>query len=221
MKNVKRIISFILVTAMLLGVAIIPSYAADDQPVESEPIVARMYIGHRQHVDSTSGHTWIYIENLTKGSINVGAVTLPKGKGVAIGTYGTTVEDGPGLYYNVESWRYRNLTAEDYIGLSKDLTASDLQKVSDKIVNCNYWSYVLNCAYTAIKIWNTVPGQKLIYLYFPMLTKWQIAMKGDNTGFTMVDPARDEIFKQIDNGDSVIAMPTSPDVVSEPVLGEE
>ena len=65
MKNVKRIISFILVTAMLLGVAIIPSYAADDQPVESEPIVARMYIGHRQHVDSTSGHTWIYIENLT------------------------------------------------------------------------------------------------------------------------------------------------------------
>ena len=54
-----------------------------------------------------------------------------------------------------------------------------------------------------------------------MLTKWQIAMKGDNTGFTMVDPARDEIFKQIDNGDSVVAMPTSPDVVGEPIRGEE
>lgn len=218
MKNVKRFFAAFLAITMLLGIAIMPVSAADAKPAEDEePVyVAKMYIAHRSRDYNTNGHTWIYIENLTNGSIQVGAVIVPKGKGVSVGTYGTTIADGAGLYYNVEAWRYRNVDPIDWIHISKDLTEADLEKVSNKIVNTNKWSYILNCAYAAIRIWNTVPGDKLVYLYFPTLTQFQISIsRNRGNGFKMINPPLKDVYKQIDNGDTVTTVNTDPTIIEE------
>lgn len=218
MKNVKRFFAAFLALTMLFSIAIMPVSAADAKSAEAEePVyVAKMYIAHRSRDYNTNGHTWIYIENLTNGSIQVGAVAVPKGKGVSIGSYGTTIADGAGLYYNVEAWRYRNVDPIDWIHLSKDLTEEDLAKVSNKIVNTNKWSYFLNCAYAAVRIWNAAPGIRLVYLYFPTLMQWQIAVRRDHgNGFQMIKPPLKDVYKQIDNGDTVTTVNTDPTIIEE------
>ncbi len=218
MKTFKRILAAVLAVAMLLGVAAMPASAVSAKPDDAEEkvYVARMYIAHRSRDYNTNGHTWIYIENLTDSGIQVGAVVVPKGKGVSVGSYGTTIADGAGLYYNVEAWRYRNVDPIDWIHISKDLTEEDLVKVSNKIVNTNTWSYILNCAYAAIRIWNTVPGNKLVFLYFPTLTQFQISICRDRgNGFKMVNPPLKDVYKQIDNGDTVTTVNTDPTILDE------
>ena len=220
MKNFKRVLAVMLALVMVMSiglVGLVSSNAASATADEDEPIVARMYLGHKPRNNNTSGHTWIYIENLTNGTLRIGACDLPKGLGVSIGTYGTTVADGKGLYYNVEAWRYRNVDPSTYVHLSKDLTQAQLDKVNNKIVNSNHWSYIFNCAYTSIKIWNTIPGQTVIYLFFPPLTHWQITMNPNHgNGFPMTKPTLQQIFKQIDNQDGTVTTKvTDPSVINE------
>ncbi len=227
MKNLKRIISLLLTAAMLFGISIIAS-AEDEGTTEGTEIIARMYLGHKP----SSDHTWIYIENLSDTPIQVGAYPfmIKKGEGVTVGTYGTTVEDGPGLYYNFEAWRYRNLKPEQnsdhiIIYLSKDITADDLVKVNNMIVNSNRWSKILNCAYTALRIWNKIPGQKIYYLYFPTLIELQLKLKGAVNNMEgdlkMIVPTLDQTFKQIDLGDSVTTQLSNPNPTAAPSNGDE
>lgn len=228
MKNLKRIICLLLVFSIAFGTAVIAS-AADTSTTDDNAIVARMYLCHKASTD----HTWIYIENLSDKPIQVGAypAMIKKGEGVSVGTYGTTVEDGPGLYYNFEAWRYRNLDPindKDHVFtyLTKDITAADLEKVNNMIVNSNRWSKILNCAYTALRIWNKIPGKKVTYLYFPFLIELQIAMKSGvttnkETGFKMITPTLNQTFKQIDLGDSVTTALSNPVPIAEPSNGDE
>jgi len=227
MKKVQRIIALLLTAAILFGTGIIAS-AADEGTANNTEVVARMYLCHKASTD----HTWIYIENLSSKSIQVGAYPymVPKGSGVSVGTYGTTVEDGPGLYYNFEAWRYRNLDPinnpdHKFVYLYKDLTAEDLVKVNNMIVNSNRWSKILNCAYTALRIWNKIPGQKVIYLYFPFLIELQLAFKGAvnniDGDLKMIVPTREQTFKQIDLGDSVTTQLSEPTPIAEPSNGDE
>lgn len=200
---------------MLAGVFMFSVSAKTFEVEEEEPIVARMHISHfpRNH-DGFQGHSWIYIENLTNKTLEIGAgYKLAKGKGVSIGSYGTSVPK-PGVYYNVEAWRYQK--GGEYItvsrSLSKELTQSDLNAVNKAIKSCNHWSYLFNCGYTAIKIWNSVPGEHLIYLFAPFLTQMQIlASKNDTTGFPMTIPKwQTECFFQVKDGNNVYLEPADP-----------
>ena len=227
MKKIKRIIAILLTATILFGTCIIAS-AADEGTANNTEVVARMYLCHKASTD----HTWIYIENLSSKSIQVGAYPymVPKGSGVSVGTYGTTVEDGPGLYYNFEAWRYRYLDPVNnpdhkFVYLYKDLTADDLVKVNNMIVNSNRWSKILNCAYTALRIWNKIPGQKVIYLYFPFLIELQLAFKGAinniDGDLKMIVPTLNQTYKQIDLGDSVTTQLCNPTPIGEPSNGDE
>ncbi|MBR3802372.1 MAG: hypothetical protein IKK37_02865 [Clostridia bacterium] len=227
MKKIKRIIAILLTATILFGTCIIAS-AADEGTANNTEVVARMYLCHKASTD----HTWIYIENLSSKSIQVGAYPymVPKGSGVSVGTYGTTVEDGPGLYYNFEAWRYRYLDPVNnpdhkFVYLYKDLTADDLVKVNNMIVNSNRWSKILNCAYTALRIWNKIPGQKVIYLYFPFLIELQLAFKGAinniDGDLKMIVPTLNQTYKQIDLGDSVTTQLSNPTPIGEPSNGDE
>ena len=215
MKNLKKIVAILLAAAMLAGVFMFTSSASETDVGEdvetAEPVVARMYFGHLTRNHNMEGHTWIYIENLTDGPITVGAYTLPKGEGVSVGTYGESVKNGPGLYYNVEAWRYKNdnVYLPISISLNKDLTQSDLDAVNKTILKSNHWSKLFNCAYTAIKIWNTTPGDHMIYLFFPILTQMQVlASKNDGGGFSMTKYAKWEgkCFFQVRNSDGTITL---------------
>lgn len=231
MKNVKRIIALLLTAAILFGTGIIASAAdtgADAGTAPGNEIIARMYLGHKP----SSDHTWIYIENLSNTPIQVGAYPylITKGTGISVGTYGTTVEDGPGLYYNFETWRYRNLKPNEnpdheIIYIYKDITADDLVKINNMIVNSNRWSKILNCAYTALRIWNKIPGQKIYYLYFPLLIELQLALKGATNNIDgdlkMTVPTLKQTYKQIDLGDSVTTQLSNPNPTAPPSNGDE
>lgn len=227
MKKIKRIIAILLTATILFGTCIIAS-ATDEGTANNTEVVARMYLCHKASTD----HTWIYIENLSSKSIQVGAYPymVPKGSSVSVGTYGTTVEDGPGLYYNFEAWRYRYLDPVNnpdhkFVYLYKDLTADDLVKVNNMIVNSNRWSKILNCAYTALRIWNKIPGQKVTYLYFPFLIELQLAFKGAinniDGDLKMIVPTLNQTYKQIDLGDSVTTQLSNPTPIGEPSNGDE
>lgn len=210
MKNLKRILSVLLALVVLIGTLVIPVAAGDS---ESEKIVARIYIAHKERYLNMSGHTWIYIENLSDHELTVGAYPLKKGKGVSIGTYGYQISNGRGLYYNVEAYRYRNDDEDDSIYVSKDLTQSQFDKVSKKIRRSGTWDYTLNCAYSAIGIWNASFGKPMVYLLFPTLHQLQILMKPScQKGLKMQAPKSDEVFKQIGRGDDAYIVPADPKV---------
>ena len=111
------------------------------------------------------------------------------------------------------------------VKFDKDLTADDLVKVNNMIVNSNRWSKILNCAYTALRIWNKIPGQKVTYLYFPFLIELQLTFKGATKNIDgdlkMIVPTTNQTFKQIDLGDSVTTQLSNPTPIGEPSNGDE
>lgn len=210
MKNLKRIFAVLLSIIIIAGSLVIPVAAGDS---ESEAIVARIYIAHKARYLNFSGHTWIYIENLSDHELTVGAYPLKKGKGVSIGTYGYQISSGRGLYYNVEAYRYRNDDADDSIYVSKDLTQSQFDKVSKKIRRSGTWDYTLNCAFGAIRIWNASFGKPMVYVLIPPLHQLQILMKPSHQkGLKMQEPKTNEVFKQVGRGDKATIVPADPKV---------
>ncbi|MBQ8026860.1 MAG: hypothetical protein IJ261_01940 [Clostridia bacterium] len=212
MKNIKKIVALLLAISILAGAFVFSASANTQTETEEEVIVARMYIGHRARDNNLSGHTWIYIENLTDHELVVGVYKLAPGKGVSVGTYGTSVKNGPGVYYNVEAWRYRNYTPEGCIASSKDLTQENFDIVSKKIRSTNTWSYFLNCGYFALKVWNSVPGNSLLYLIWPTMTHIQLLATPDHFyGFDMTVPTTEQCYRMIGTGSDAtleIADPT-------------
>ena len=213
MKNLKKILALLIAVITLVGGFVIPTAAkaeVNDDVVEEE-IVAIMYLGHKPRNNNMSGHTWIYIENLTNHDIQVGAYTVKKGKGVSTGTYGTQINDGKGLYYNVEAWRYKNSDPASYIYLSKELTQSQLEKVSSRILMAGTWSYLLNCGYYALGIWNCIPGKTIMYMVWPFLTQVQMLSFSEcSTGFQMIKPKKSDCFKQIGTGNQAYLIEVDP-----------
>ena len=213
MKKFTKVMSVFLTLVMLLGVFAFPA-SAQERASDEDEIVAIMYVGHNERYMNLSGHTWIYIENLTNHDITVGAYTVKKGKGVSVGTFGTSIEAGRGLYYNVEAWRYRNIPITEYIHLSKELTAEDLAKVSKRILKGGTWSYFINCAYFAFSAWNAAPGKPLVYVLFPTLHQLQILMyPSHGNGFKMYTPSKEEVFKQIGRGDNATLVQADPTII--------
>ena len=205
MKNLKRLAAVLLALIVLVSTLVIPVAAGDTAEKE---IIARMYIGHKERYMNLSGHTWIYIENLSDHELTVGAYPLQKGKGVSIGTFGYAIANGKGLYYNVEAYRYQNVDISTYIHLSKDLTQEQLDKVSKKIRRSGTWDYTLNCAYSAIGIWNASFGKPLIYVMVPTLHQLQILINPSHgNGFKMTVPNMSDVYKQIGRGDDAYIVP--------------
>ncbi len=210
MKMLKRVFAVLLSIILLAGMFIIPTAAANDD-LDDEEIVARMYVGHKDRLYNLSGHTWVYFENLSKHDITVGIYTVKPGKGVSVGTFGYSIADGKGLYYNVEAYRYNSINTTDYICLSKELTEKDLARASRSIKNSGAWDYTVNCAFFAFKVWNSVPGHPLIYVMIPTLHQLQILIvptHGD--GFKMYSPKLSEVFKQVGRGDKATLVPADP-----------
>ena len=208
MGSLKRILAVLLSIIILAGALVIPVAAGS---TESDEIVARMYIGHKDRYLNFSGHTWIYIENLSDHELMVGAYPLKKGKGVSIGTFGYAIANGKGLYYNVEAYRYRNDEEDASIYVSKDLTQEQLDKVSKKIRKSGIWDYTLNCAYSAIGIWNASFGKPLVYVMIPTLHQVQILMKPSHAKGLKMQPAKtSDVYKQIGKGDKAYIVPADP-----------
>lgn len=213
MKHFKRLIAIVLALVIMIGAFVIPTSAAFEEKAAADgEKIARMYIGHRPRHLYLSGHTWLYFENLSDKDIQVGLYTVKPGKGVSVGSYGYDLEDGRGVYYNVEAYRYNAAKVEDYLYLSTELTEEQLKRVSEKILISGTWFYMLNCSYFAITTWDVVSKPFIMYMVIPVFLYLQIIINPKHSvGFKMYYPKRSEIFKQVGRGDNAVLEPANPD----------
>ena len=210
MKTFKRIISVILAAALIMSCFAFAVYAEEDN--NENEIVANVYICHRVIEKLDEGHAWLYFENLTDHDLTVGKYILPPGEGVSVGTYsGGDVPDGRGVYYNVEAYRYNKYNHTDNVYLQKGLTQKQLDTMSSKINVSNYWTRLTNCSFFAFTTWDVAGGKPLLYLFFPLFSRWQIQIyPGHKEGLKMYYPRKDQIFKHKGFGSSSTIIPSAP-----------
>lgn len=120
---------------------------SDDKTGET---VVKLYLC--SHETDTWPHTWVYFENVSDHTVYVGPYELKAGEGVSSGSFGLSVEDGAGIYFNLET--YRKTCLEESAALAcimTELNENELEKVSKFIVNHNIWDFTFfNCCFYAI-----------------------------------------------------------------------
>lgn len=212
--NLKRLLSLVLAAVMLFSAACVTAYAdgsLTEQEDENE-IVATVSICSCIYFFPISGHTWIYVENLSERVQRVGLYDLPVGQGVSIGSFSFSVADGWGVYYNIEAFREnRDNNSSNHWTKTKELTQSELDSLSRDIANyVNYWDFYFNCAFFAFSIWNSVSGDFLIPLVIPAISQLEVILAGGKKGvLEMYEPTEDQIFRQRGSGSSAYLEPVS------------
>ena len=208
MKSIKKIIAVVMAVVLVFCSF---SFVVSAKNDEEKEYVATVYVCQRATSYYLNGHTWLYFKNLTNHTITVGVYPLPKGQGVSVGTFGTLVRDGRGLYYNIESYRYNILKWDDFVCLKKNVTEEQLARMSWQITRNGIWTYLLNCSFSAFTTWDIVLGKFIPYLIFPLLARLCILMYPQHeSGFFMYNPKPDQVFKQVGYGSKAYLKPTDP-----------
>lgn len=173
-----------------------PTEAAEQT---DESHVADMYLCYRQSKASFFGHAWVYIENRTNETLQVGAYSLPPQQGVSVGSFAFRSK-ALGTHYNVEAYCGNHYPMDGTVAIREALSRSALQSVSSRIRNTNFWGVFFNCAAFAATIWNAGSSRKVIPLLFPVFVELQIRARGPVSSFTMYAPDREQVYKQQGTG---------------------
>ena len=176
---------------MLLLLAL-PSFAAD-----GDEIVARVSIVSYLKNSFSTGHSWLYIENLTDRTLTVGIYELEPGEAVSVGTFRYTRKEGRGIYYNVERYCVNKFGASARYSLSETVTASELNGISRKINSYSgKWTPVKNCEYFAANVWNSISKIHLVSGSTPSCLRTSIKLHGGKRGIAMSNVASENVYKQ-------------------------
>ncbi len=187
----KRLFCLLLAALMLLPLAL-PSFAAD-----GDEIVARVSIVSYLKNAFSTGHSWLYIENLTDRTLTVGVYELEPGEAVSVGTFRYTRKEGRGIYYNVERYCVNKFGASARYSLSETVTESELNGISRKINSYSgKWTPVKNCAYFAANVWNSISKIHLFSGSTPSCLRTSIKLHGGKRGISMTDVAAENVYKQ-------------------------
>lgn len=178
-----------------------------ETPEETEDtIVARVSLFAAMYVFPVSGHTWIYVENLTDIPMMVGLYEVPAGQGVSVGTFSFSVWDGWGIYYNLEAYREnRNDNIDDCWSITLDFTRSQVEALSESIRKYpNMWDiFVFNCTFFSLSIWNANTKYFFIPFIIPAIPWLEVMIAGAKKGATqMYYPTTDQVFRQRGTGNS-------------------
>ena len=193
MKHFKPVLALLL--ALILALSVLPvAFAAS-----GDDYVADMYLCFRQSNASVFGHAWVYIENRTDETLQVGAYRLSPNQGVSVGSFAFRSR-ALGTHYNVEAWCGNHYPMGGTVATRQALSRSALQSVSNKLLNTNFWGVFFNCAAFAATIWNAGSSKKVIPLLFPIFVKLQIQAHGIVGSFKMYSPSRDQVVKQNGTG---------------------
>lgn len=172
-----------------------PTTDEPETPVQSGPrIVANLSVVTRV---KGVGHGWIYVENLTDETLQVGHYSLPPHQGVSVGLFSFTCKDGIGIYYNVESYCCNVHGGDGLVSITTDLDEGEMEKLSNKLRDYpNYWDPFFNCMYFAFTMWNSVSGRKLIPLVMPAFGQLQLRMHGGTSNnLDMYCPTPDQVLR--------------------------
>ena len=169
-----------------------------------------------------TGHAWIYVENLTKETLQVGHYMLPPNEGVSVGLFSFTCEDGIGIYYNVESYCCNVHGGDGLVSITTDLDEDEMKKLSNKILKYpNHWDPFFNCVYFAFSMWNSVSGRKLIPLVLPAFGQLQLRMHdGEKNNLDMYCPKVDQVLRLKGGlGKEKQLIPVSPGSIDQQIGG--
>ena len=183
-----------------------PWYPEDpDEPEEPEntDYYARMSI--ISNWNSVVPHVFFYVENLTGHDIAVGAYSCPAGQSVSVGSFGMSVSDGAGIYYNLE--KYRNEYKGEYRGircLSQVISKSDLENVTKFILNNNVFDPIVrNCSWFATGCWNAGGGDRLPrVVVLPWIMRALMTARGADGYANLSHVERDQVMRQVGRGSS-------------------
>lgn len=195
----KRILSFLLALCLELStfaVLSVSTFAAGSD------VVADIYLCHRWSGVPSLGHDWVYIENLTNETLQVGVYRVPPKQGVSLGNFGLTRADGNGTYYNVEAYCGNHFSLSGMVATKDTLTRDALKKLSNVVLNTNHWDPIVNCDSFAAVVWNAGSSKKVVPLLFPILMKLQILLYGNVGMVQMYSPTRSQVLKQHGIGES-------------------
>lgn len=208
MTKIKRLVAIVLAFVMIFAVSNIAF--AKTQEEAQEQIVATITVCCKPE-NLLWGHVWIYVENLTQATMKIGHYSLPAGKGVSIGTFAISRDDGWGIYYNVESYSATAYGLDGYTTLTEELTMSEVQTLSEEVYSyVNTWNHFTNCAYFAFKMWNSVSDIFLVPVIFPIFGQLQMLLYDYETGEPkMQNVTADRVYRQIGTGDSAYLVPVS------------
>lgn len=213
--KIKRMLSLLLAVVLAFS-SVFPAFAEDTQNAEDK-IVANMYLCHARTGGSIFGHCWVYIENLSDETLQIGVCQCPPGQGVSVGTWALTRNDGHGIYYNLESYLVNAFGLGRMRAIKDTLTRSELEQVSRRAAKQNFWDFLFfNCAFYAAAVWNAGSGKKVIPLIHPTVVWLQIMLRGDIGTVSMYFPARDQVLRQVGSGSSASAY-----VVSDGTVGKK
>lgn len=172
-----------------------PEQPGDDK---TDDTIVNLYLC--SHKTDTFPHTWVYFENVSDQTVYVGPYELKAGEGVSSGSFGLSVNDGPGIYFNLETYRKTWLEESSALACIKtELNEAELKKVSKFIINHNVWNFtIFNCCYYAIGCWNAGGGSFIFpSLVFPSLARLVIKMHNSisDTSVITKDPDVSEVFR--------------------------
>ncbi len=183
-----------------------------DEPEDPNAIVASFSIMSCIYFWPISGHTWLYVENLSDEPIQVGLYEVPVGEGVSIGSFAFTSRDGWGLYYNLEAFRENNSqNSGKHWSITQYLNKAQLKEVSDDIAGyVNYWDFYFNCAFFTFSIWNANSKNFFIPLVIPAISQMELRIAGAEKGVKeMYYPRRDQVFRQKGSKSNARLVPAS------------
>ncbi len=191
----------VLLALLVAFSAVLPAMATENEiPQESgkNDTVATLSICSAIYVWPISGHTWIYVHNESDEPIQVGHYTVPVGQGVSVGVFSFSVNDGWGIYYNIEAYKENTKNRMDKVwSKSVEMNAEELETLHNKLLSYpNYWGFGGNCATFAFSMWNSVTHQGYFSLLIPAITQFMLMVSGAEKGtLEMYCPPRDNVYR--------------------------
>lgn len=166
--------------------------SSDDENVATLSICSAIYVW------PISGHTWIYVHNNSDEPIQVGHYEVPVGQGVSVGVFSFSVNDGWGIYYNIEAYKENTKKRMDKVwSKSTELDADELDTLHSRLLSYpNYWGFGGNCATFAFSMWNSVTHEGYFSLLIPAITQFMLMVSGAKRGtLEMYCPPRENVYR--------------------------
>lgn len=219
----KRIISVLVAMIMILSVPsvafatedveqttvaseeTVESTETNDEPSTDDGVVATLSICSAIYVWPVSGHTWIYVHNNSDKPITVGHYEVPVGEGVSVGVFSFSVNDGWGIYYNIEAYKENTKNRMDKVwSKSEELDAHELETLNKRLLSYpNYWGFGGNCATFAFSMWNSVTHDGYFSLLIPAITQFMLMVSGGQKGvLEMYCPPREHVYRLKGSGEN-------------------
>ena len=198
-----------------------PPDEPDDPVTPADPsdsdIVGTISIAFRMSKISF-GHVWIYIHNTSDEPLEVGLYTVQPGEGVSLGNFNITRNDGPGLYYNIESYCGNLYGLDGTASVSDELTRGRLNLITKLLRNVSHFDPIYNCTGFALTVWNLGSKRIMPFIPIPVIALVEIILWGGRfNNLEMSYPPADQVYKQRGIGEKAYLEPVCEASLEDPV----